>query len=115
MKESAYRLFFHKRGFLFLADEQVRRIILEFGRGRGDFLQCVFFAAVFAPALNAFLMGDAKEPASELFVVTQAVDVPRCADERFLYDIEGRLFIVNQLEYISVERQLVAPEKNVPS
>src|SRR6266404_1119354 len=71
----------HKLGFLFLADEQVCRTVLEFGRGRSHFLKRVCFATASAPALNTFLMGDAKEPASEPVVVAQAVDVSRGTDE----------------------------------
>src|SRR5207244_4772967 len=63
---------------------------------------------------DVLLMGDAKKPASQPFVLTQTVDVSSGADERFLDNIEARLFIVNQLECIGIERQLVASEKSVP-
>ena len=95
---------FHEGGFLFLPDEQGGRVVLEFGRSGGDFLERLLFAMAFAPALNAFLMSDAEEPASKPFVVAQAADVPRGANEGFLDDIEARLFIVNQLDDIGVKR-----------
>ena len=105
----------HKRGLLFLANEDF------FGTSAGIRVIVVarvnwnFLWTFLAPALDAFLMGDSKKPGAEFVILPKAADVPRRVNERLLDNIEAGLFIVKKFKYISVERQLVAFEQSVPS
>jgi hypothetical protein len=53
---------------------------------------------MFAPALNAFLMRDAKEPAAEFSILAQAADVFDGGDESFLHQVEARLFFAREFK-----------------
>src|SRR5438046_2567405 len=93
----------HELSLLLLPDEQIGRVVaLEVGRRSSEFFQQRFFAALFAPPLNALLVRDAKKPTAEVLVVTQAADVPRRVDERLLYDVQAGLLVMDQLENINV-------------
>src|SRR6266545_5495181 len=104
----------HKLSFLFLSDEQIVRADSKPNRCFGQLLPERFFTAFFSPALNTFLVSDAEEPASKLFVVKQTVDVADRADERLLHHIEACLLVVDQFKNVNIQRKLVAPEKRVP-
>src|SRR5687767_14976369 len=92
----------HEFSLLFALNEQVERSIIQVRRGGGKFLAQGFIASVLSPALDALLVGDAEEPASEFRVIAQAANVTRGVDERFLHDIEAGLFVADQLKSISV-------------
>src|SRR6185436_9906174 len=51
---------------------------------------------------------------AELVVIAQSADVPDRADERFLDEIETRLLVMHQFEYIHIQRELVAFEEDIP-
>ncbi len=55
-------------------------------------------------------MRDTEEPTAEFGVVAQAGDVTRGGNERFLHEVEARLFVMDQFNNINVKRQLVAAE-----
>src|SRR5581483_7027744 len=93
----------HKFSFLLAADEKIVRRIIKFIRRFWNFIEQQFFAAAFAPELNNFLIRDAKEPASEFFIVAQAVDVFDGSDKRFLHDVETRLLVADQFKNINVK------------
>src|SRR5688572_5972037 len=92
----------HEFSLLFMLNEQVERAIVHLRRRGCEFLAQGFVASVLSPALDALLVGNAKKPASELRVVAQTPNVAHSVDERFLHDIEARLFVADQLKSISV-------------
>jgi hypothetical protein len=87
---------FHKFSFLLAANQQFIWTVFKSTRRFGNFFAQHFVAALFAPALDAFLVRDAEKPASEFPVIAQAADVPDGGDERLLHDVEARLFVVRQ-------------------
>ena len=91
-------------GLLFPPDEPIVRAVFKFARRIGDFIEQNFFTLLFPPALQAFLVRDAEEPASKFRIVTQSADVPGGGDKRLLNDVEARLFVVRQFKNINVKR-----------
>ena len=67
-----------------------------------------------AELLQAFLVGDAKEPRGEAAVVAQAGDVTDGSGEGLLHDVKRGVVVTEQLGGIGVERQLVPLEEGVP-
>jgi hypothetical protein len=64
--------------------------------------------------LDAFLVRDAKEPASEPVIVAQSADVTDGSDESFLDDVQTRRFAADQFENVRIQRQFVTLEQSVP-
>src|SRR3954453_23550076 len=60
-------------------------------------------------------MSNAEEPATELVIVAEVVDVTGSVDERLLDDIEASLLVMNQFVSISVKGQLITLEQCIPS
>jgi len=77
----------HKYSLLFAPNEQIVRAIFKFIRRIRNVIQQQFRSL--APALDDFLMRDAKEPTAEFGVFAQAADVPDGGDERLLHNIEA--------------------------
>ena len=90
------------------------RVVLAFNRFSRELLQRGGFAALLAPALQAFLVRDDEQPTPEFPVLSQAAHVPRGADERLLDDVQAGLLVVDQFKHIHIQRQLVATEEKVP-
>src|SRR5260221_2652057 len=60
-------------------------------------------------------MSDAEQPAPEFGVVSQTAEVAHGADKRLLNNVQAGLLFMDQFDHINVQRQLVTPEKDVPS
>ena len=106
---------FHKFSLLFRPNEQLVGAVLRIGRLSRKLFEQGGVAVLLAPALNALLMGNPKEPTAKLLVISQTAEVPGGVDERLLDNIETGLLLVYQFEYINIQRQLVTLEKSVPS
>jgi len=68
-----------------------------------------------APELEAFLVGDAEEPAAEFGVLAQAGDVADGGNEGLLDNVQACLLVADHLEDINIQRQLVAAKQSAPS
>ena len=104
----------HKFGLLFVADEKIVGTFDAFVGSIGNFVEQDFFAAFFPPEQEAFLVRDAKEPASKLIVLAQAADVFGSGNKSLLDEVEARLLVMDQFKNIDVKGQLVAAEERVP-
>src|ERR1051326_8232367 len=99
---------------MLLADEQI------IGPGSGlqwhgaKFFERVFLPGLPAPALDALLMGNAKEPTPKLVVLAQAADMPHRLNERILDDVQTGLLVMNRLKNINIKRQLIPAKQSVP-
>src|SRR4051812_47155543 len=75
---------FHELSLLFLANEQFVRGAFELNRRADNLITQHFFTRPLSPALDALLMRNAEEPASEFRVLAQTAEVAHRIDERFL-------------------------------
>src|SRR3569833_3586176 len=104
----------HKLGLLFLANKQIVRRGFELNRCIGEFVAQHFLASPLAPALDAFLVRNAEEPAPEFCVLAQAADVAHGIDEAFLHEIEARLLVANQFKKKNKQQKQKTTKKRVP-
>jgi hypothetical protein len=104
----------HKFGLLFAANKNIVGGVKGLVRSIRDFIEQKFLAAFFSPVKEAFLVGDAEEPACEFFIVAQSGNVPGGGNERFLDDIQACVLMTDQLEYLDIQWQLVAAKERIP-